>query len=146
MFNIFIQAILSGTSGELGKVDGEGKRRVVYDAASNTRIVYRVVTPGELKKNPSAVTVSSSGTIASSPISGSSVAASPSGRGVVGRGRGRRGRPPRTSFVQMQQRKPSAEESESEEVLDDDSLHVSTMDMSKVNCIAETLLKFLEFR
>ena len=117
-------------------MDGEGKRRVVYDAASNTRIVYRVVTPGELKKNPSAATVSSSGTVASSPVSGSSVAASPSGRGVGGRGRGRRGRPPRTSFVQMQQRKPSAEESESEEVLDDDSLHVSTMDMSKVNCIA----------
>ena len=47
------QAILAGSPGSQGVPaggSGTDKRKVVYDAASNTRIVYRVVTPGELKK------------------------------------------------------------------------------------------------
>ncbi len=133
------QAILSGTGdSKAGNVsagtDGEGgKRRVVYDAASNTRIVYRVVTPGELKKSP-AVSGGSGGSAAtvlkSSTISTTATAAS----GVRGRGRGR-GRPPRTPTVFAQARKPSPEESDSEDLGEEETSLGANIDMSKVTVL-----------
>lgn len=127
------QAILSGTDGKMGGaggVDGEGgKRRVVYDAASNTRIVYRVVTPGELKKTPSMAGVTSSTTVAAVKSTPVTPLASPV---VRGRGRGR-GRPPRTIAFNQPQRKPvSPEESDSEDLGEDETSLGLTADMSKV--------------
>lgn len=78
----------TGTSGEAGK------RKVVYDAASNTRIVYRVVTPGELKKT---ATSSPAITVKKPPATPVTPAPTPKGRGT-GRGRGRPGRPPRSTY------------------------------------------------
>ena len=127
------QAILSGTgdtpssgggsakSDPVGGGNADGKRRVVYDAASNTRIVYRVVTPGELKKP----TLPAAAYPAASAI--------PPARG---RGRGR-GRPPR----HLQARKAAAvttttpEVSESDDMSDADpaGTHLNaSADMSKV--------------
>ena len=125
------QAILSGSGdgkgGTSSGTDGEGgKRRVVYDAASNTRIVYRVVTPGELKKSPSVAGVTAT------PNTVSTVKpTTPTSTGVTrGRGRGR-GRPPRTiAFTQT--RKPSQEESDSEDVVEEETNVGTTIDMSKV--------------
>lgn len=128
---------MSGKAGE-GKNDADGKRRVVYDAASNTRIVYRVITPGELKNNPPCINTSASSsssttttttTTTSSSSTTATITTASATRGL-GRGRGRRGRPPRTPIIQV--RKPSAEETESEDVADDDSINISNMDMSKV--------------
>lgn len=99
------QAILSADGTKTADAE---KRRVVYDAASNTRIVYRVVTPGELKK----------------PVVTTPVVIKPTTPIQRGRGRGR-GRPPR-SFNQS--RKQSPEDSDSEDLADEEM----ALDMSKV--------------
>ena len=131
------QAILSGTgdakAGTSSGTDGEGgKRRVVYDAASNTRIVYRVVTPGELKKSPSVSTP----TIVKSTVSTPTAAS-----GVRGRGRGR-GRPPRTAPHFVQTRKPSHEESDSDDLGEEETSLGANIDMSKVKNKKLTLVCF----
>lgn len=132
----------SGTIASSSEGDG-GKRRVVYDAKSNTRIVYRVVTPGELKKTPSVgvtTTVSNTthGTITTPIAVKSSVTLTPAATTptvVRGRGRGR-GRPPGRTIAFAQKRKTaSTEESDSEDLPEDDAVSTS-IDMSKVKiCI-----------
>lgn len=130
----------SGTIASSSEGDG-GKRRVVYDAKSNTRIVYRVVTPGELRKTPSTagvattVTNTTHGTITTPIAVKSSVTLTPAvtTTPAVVRGRGRgRGRPPGRTIPFVPKRKPaSTEESDSEDVQEDDAVSTS-IDMSKV--------------
>ena len=110
----------------------DNKRRVVYDAATNTRIVYRVVTPGELTKGggggaspsgaghlqspkqssavgqkilTSSSPLSSKAAVANSSFAVATMTSTPTARGRGGRGRGRPpGRPPRTShYINQQQ-------------------------------------------
>ena len=130
----------------------DNKRRVVYDAATNTRIVYRVVTPGELTKgggggaSPSGAghlhspkqssAVGQKILTSSSPLSNKAAGANssfavatmtstPTARGR-GRGRGRPpGRPPRTSHYinqQQQLRKGQRGQVSSDSDDDDDDL------------------------
>ena len=128
----------SGTIASSSEGDG-GKRRVVFDAKSNTRIVYRVVTPGELKKTPTSVVATTTsntphGTITTPVAVKSSATLTPSAMTptvVRGRGRGR-GRPPgRTIPVALKRKAASTEESDSEDVPEDDAVSTS-IDMSKV--------------
>ena len=125
------QAILSSTEdgkgGTTSGADGKGEnRRVVYDAASYTRIVYRMVTPGELKRSPSVAGVTAT------PNTVSAVKpTTPTSTGVTrSRGRGR-GRPPHTiDFTQT--RKPSQGESDSEYIAEEETHGGTTIDISKV--------------
>ena len=50
------QTVVAG-HGTDGNIEGDGKERIIYDAASNTRIVYRVMTPSELKKSSPSVNI-----------------------------------------------------------------------------------------
>ena len=96
---------------------------MVYDAASNTRIVYRVVTPGELKKSPAPLQSTVNSTLPSN--------IRPGGAAPVIRGRGKRGRPPRSSFVTPAIRKVAVEEASGSD--DEENVNVSHSDMSRVS-------------
>lgn len=96
---------------------------MVYDAASNTRIVYRVVTPGELKKTPAPLQSNVSSSSPSSNIRPTSAA-------PLMRGRGKRGRPPRSGFVTPAIRKVEPDEASDSD--GEDTVNVTHSDMSRV--------------